>query len=67
MPTLTPNNTPPLEVSQEDSDKIGRKSYDSYGMVTDINTGERYEIFGTDCNLEGCACAVIAIKDGRKE
>jgi len=32
------------------------------GIVTDLTTGNRYEIAGASCSLAGCDCDAIAIK-----
>jgi hypothetical protein len=47
-------------VSDDDNAKIGRR-YDvghSFGVVTDIPSGKKYEVFQAQCNLENCNCAV---------
>lgn len=54
------DNKPVAELSEEDSNKIGRGhevGY-SFGIVTDQDTGKQYEVFQANCDLEGCACAV---------
>jgi hypothetical protein len=49
-----------IDVSQEDSDKIGR-GYEvgySFGIVTDLRTGNRFEVFQASCGGDNCNCAV---------
>jgi hypothetical protein len=38
------------------------RGFGSRGVVTDMNTNNRYEIAGAACSLAGCVCAAIAIK-----
>jgi hypothetical protein len=49
-----------IEVSEEDSDKVGRgeKIGYSYGNVTDLNTGKIYAVFQANCGADNCNCAV---------
>ena len=50
----------PIEVSEEDSDKVGRgeKIGYSYGNVTDLNTGKIYAVFQANRGADNCNCAV---------
>jgi hypothetical protein len=31
------------------------------GIVSDLNTGNQYEIVGANCSLTGCVCDAVAI------
>lgn len=49
-------------VSDDDARKIGRR-YDvgySFGIITDVTTGKRFEVFQAQCDLENCNCAITA-------
>jgi hypothetical protein len=35
------------------------------GIITDLNTGNQYEIAGAACGLSACVCDAIAIKKKR--
>jgi hypothetical protein len=36
------------------------------GIVTDLNSGNQYEIAGAACSLAGCICDAVAIKRAAK-
>lgn len=53
-------NEPVATLSEEDSSKIGRgqRVGHSFGIVTDLDTGKRYEVFQASCGGDNCNCAV---------
>ena len=53
-------NVKVARISHSDSIKIGRGEEVGYsfGTVTDLDTGKKYEVFQANCDLENCACAV---------
>lgn len=38
------------------------RGFGSRGIVTDMNTNNRYEVVGAACSLAGCVCDAIAVK-----
>ena len=63
MKTLTPRvqegTRLKLLVTAEDADKVTRgPGYK--GIVTDLNTGDHYHIYGAMCSAGSCYCDAIA-------
>lgn len=57
-------NEPVANLSEEDSAKISR-GYEagySFGVVTDLDTGKRFEIRQASCGGDSCNCAVTAVE-----
>lgn len=53
-------NEPVANLSDEDASRIGR-GYDvghSFGVVTDQDSGQQFEVFQANCDLDDCNCAV---------
>lgn len=53
-------NVPALELSDEDSKRIGRgeAAGHSFGIFKDQNTGKQFEVFQASCGGDNCNCAV---------
>lgn len=60
MVKLHSNNIGIIAVSDDDMKKIGR-GYEvghDFGIVTDIDTGEKYQVKQAGCGGDNCNCAV---------
>lgn len=57
-PRLTPKfqgERVALRVSAEDHAKVHRGKGD-FGIITDLDTGKRYTLRGSECEVQGCYC-----------
>jgi hypothetical protein len=54
-----------IVVDEASYSQIRGRGRGNRGVVTDLNTGNRYEIAGASCSLAGCVCDAIAIKISR--
>ncbi len=43
-------------------DQVRGRGLGNRGIVTDLSTGNQYEIIGAACSIHGCVCDAIAIR-----
>jgi hypothetical protein len=57
----------PMSISKADAEAINRRGEGLHGVVTDLESGKRYEVYGCACPLENCYCDafVVEVADGK--
>jgi hypothetical protein len=47
-----------ITVADAEFERVMRRGPGFYGVVTDQKTGKQWEIYGANCSIESCWCAV---------